>query len=228
MLVVALVIVIAAASGLVAVSQPAIGLAGAVLAVCAWYAWSRPIFGLALVSFVSFVALVPSQILPAVTLVKAFALLFVVIWLLQRGRSPSGRIPTAFIVSLAAFSVWTTPEPGVGGGSERGHRRGQPARTADRDRHGRHRGDAAPRRRRRWLPRRSSPAPRSPPAWDLSPASDRRGPAGRDRRRCQRARHRAGGGDRPGSPAAMRGHGTPRGDGGAGGRSAGQVALPAS
>ena len=107
MLVVALVLVIAAASGLVAVSQPAIGVAGAVLAVCAWYAWSRPIFGLALVSFVSFVALVPSQIVPAVTLVKAFALLFVVIWLLQRGRSPSGRIPTAFIVALAAFSVWT-------------------------------------------------------------------------------------------------------------------------
>jgi O-antigen ligase len=106
--VVSAVMVVAVVAGLTATVQPAIGLAGAVVAACCWYAWSRPVFGLAMVSFASFVALVPAQILPAVTLVKAFALLFVVVWLLQRGRSQSGRVPPAFMFSLTAFAGWTT------------------------------------------------------------------------------------------------------------------------
>ena len=106
MIVVAMVLAVAAGAGLAAVAQPAVGVGGAAVALCCWYAWSRPVFGLALVSFASFVALVPAGFLPAVTVVKAFAVLFVVIWLLQ-GRAPSGQIPAAFVVALAGFAIWT-------------------------------------------------------------------------------------------------------------------------
>ena len=103
-----MVLAVAVGAGLAAVAQPAIGVGGAAVALCCWYAWSRPVFGLALVSFASFVALAPAGFLPAVTVVKALAVLFVVIWLLQRGRAPSGQIPAAFVVALAGFAIWTT------------------------------------------------------------------------------------------------------------------------
>ena len=102
-----MVLAVAVGAGLAAVAQPAIGVGGAAVALCCWYAWSRPVFGLALVSFASFVALAPAGFLPAVTVVKALAVLFVVIWLLQRGRAPSGQIPAAFVVALAGFAIWT-------------------------------------------------------------------------------------------------------------------------
>jgi len=61
---------------------------------------------------------VPAPILPAVTLVKALALLLVAIWLLQLERSLGARTPPALSLSLAAFAIWTTLS--VGWAAEKG------------------------------------------------------------------------------------------------------------
>jgi len=93
--------------GLVAVGHAAVGIAIATVAIFAVLAWRRPAGGLAMVSFASFLTLVPAPLVPAVTLFKGLALVLVVIWLLQREPSPRGRIPVALSLSLAFFATWT-------------------------------------------------------------------------------------------------------------------------
>jgi putative inorganic carbon (hco3(-)) transporter len=101
------VLVAAAVVGLAAVAQAAVGIAIATVAVFALFGWNRPAVGLAMVSFASFLALVPAPLLPAVTLFKGLAIVLIVIWLLQRGPSPRGRVPIALSLSLAFFASWT-------------------------------------------------------------------------------------------------------------------------